>query len=273
MSRSSRSLELGLYTNHNLQRAQLQADLKKSKHATHLQRADLEDRRTSVYRRIQRLRDLQVHLMPDLRLKLNMTEQTFKGRRSESETIPLYLPSSLPPGIRATTCAADLIDTEQQLREAEAYDTLESLRNQLRTKTFMSRYKISNITGQRTNTRAQELLGRVEGRLQLLKLRYRRARAAVLSLLGEDGWKDRGLGSKLLELKDEDVRGLSDAVLKEADKASVEFARQKAASGNATLATTRALKQYPEKQQKMSWIWRAVQIHDDGSDPGFNDGK
>lgn len=82
-----------------------------------------------------------------------------------------------------------------------------------------------------------------------------------------------GIGSKLRELQDEDVRGLSDAVLKEADKASVEFARQKAAAGNATLATTRILKEVSEKQMKMSWIWTAVDIREDGSDPGFNDGK
>lgn len=96
-------------------RAQLQADLKKAKHATHLQRADLEDCRSSVYRRIQRLQDLQTHLMPDLRLKLDMTEQAFKGRRSEAEAIPLYLPSSLPPKIRAETCSGNLMDAERQL--------------------------------------------------------------------------------------------------------------------------------------------------------------
>ncbi|EIM90992.1 uncharacterized protein STEHIDRAFT_44851, partial [Stereum hirsutum FP-91666 SS1] len=231
-----------------VQQAQLQADLKKARHATHLQRADLEDRRSSLHRRIQRLRDLQTHLMPDLRLKLDMTEQAFKGRRSDAETTPLHLPSSLPPNVRAATCSSYLIEAEQQLREAEAFDALESLRNQLRTRTFMSRYKISNITGQRTNTRAQEILTRVEGRLHLVKLRYRRARTAVMSLLGEQRWMENGMGAKLRELKDEDVRGLSDAVLKEADKASVS-----------------------EKQIKMSWIWTTVSIQEDGSDPGFND--
>lgn len=137
----------------------------------------------------------------------------------------------------------------------------------------MSQYKILNITGQRTDTRAQEILVRVEGRLHLVKLRYRRTRAAVMSLLGEQRWMEIGIGSKLRELQDEDVRGLSDAVLKEADKASVEFARQKAAAGNATLTTTWILKEVSEKQMKMSWIWTAVDIREDGSDPGFNDGK
>ncbi|EIM83118.1 uncharacterized protein STEHIDRAFT_160719 [Stereum hirsutum FP-91666 SS1] len=58
---------------------------------------------------------------------LDMTEQVFKGRRSEAEAIPLYLPSSLPPKIRAETCSGDLMDAERQLHEAEAFNALESL--------------------------------------------------------------------------------------------------------------------------------------------------
>lgn len=252
---------------------QLIVDLQKYAKGTALQRVDLEDRRSSLFRRIHRLRELQSHLMPELRTKLQLSEEDFRGRRANSESIPLHLPSSLAPALRSQICSPALIDTERRLREAEAFDALDGLRNRLRTKTFMGRFKTANITGQRSNTRARSLLGAVEVRIFLIKHRYRRARAALMALVGADGWRERGLASRLQELKDEDVRGLGDAVLKEAEKASVEFAQQQANAGLRTLQNTRTLKQHSQGSRMLSWIWTTVSIGVDGSDPGLNDGK
>lgn len=254
-------------------RAQLQVDLRKYPKATALQRAELEDRRGVLFRRVQRFRDSQAHLMPDLRTRLGLSEEEFKGARAHAQSIPLYLPSSLSPDIRSQICSLVLINTERQLREAEAFDTLEKLRNRLRTKTFMTRYKTSNISGQRSNTRARVLLATVDLRIFLLKHEYRRARTALMSLVGPEDWRASGLGSKLQDLKDEDVRGLGDAVLKEADRASVEYARQQAEAGNHSLRNLRTLKAQSESNRTISWLWTSVPIAADGSDPGLNDGK
>lgn len=210
--------------------------------------------------------------MPELQLRLGVTEDAFKGKRSYSESIPLHLPSSIPHHIRGLVCSEILLNTERQLREAEAYDALEALRNRLRTKTFMTRFKTANVSGQRSNTRARVILSTIDVRIFLLKHRYRRARAALLSLVGLDDWCRLGLDGKLRELTDDDVRGLGDAVLKEAEKASVAYARQQAEAGLASLQTIRALKQHSESGRTLSWIWTSVSLSADGSDPGLNDG-
>lgn len=93
-----------------------------------------------------------------------------------------------------------------------------------------------------------------------------------MSLVGAEGWREQGLSSRLQELKDDDVRGLGDAVLKEAEKASMEFAQQQANAGLKTLQTTRTLTEHPQGSRTLSWIWMTVSLGADGSDPGFNDG-
>lgn len=137
----------------------------------------------------------------------------------------------------------------------------------------MGRFKTANVTGQRPNTRARALLAGVDVRIFLLKHRYRRARAALLSLASPAEWREKGFSSRLQELKDDDVRGLGDAILKEAEKASVEYAQQQANAGLRTLQTTRTLKEHPQGSRTLSWIWTTVSLAEDGSDPGFNDGK
>lgn len=211
--------------------------------------------------------------MPGLRIRLELSEEDFKGKRASSETIPLHLPSSLPPALRSVLCSGTLLDSERRLREAEAFDALEGLRNQLRTKTFMGRFKTANITGQRQGTRARALLSGVDVRIFLLKHRYRRARAALMGLVGVEQWRVQGLSSRLQELKDEDVRGLGDAVLKEAEKVSVEFAQQQADAGLRTLQTIRTLKGHSQGSRTLSWIWTTVSMGEDGTDPGLNDGE
>lgn len=210
--------------------------------------------------------------MPELQLQLGVTEEAFKGKRSQAESIPLYLPSALSAQVRRLVCNETLLNAERDLREAEAYEALEGLRNRLRTKTFMTRFKTANISGQRSNTRARTLLSTVDVRIFLLKHRYRRARTALMSLVGMEEWLRRGLDGKLRELADDDVRGLGDAVLKEADKASVAYARQQAEAGLASLQTIRTLKQQSESSKTLSWIWTSVSLDADGFDPGLNDG-
>lgn len=128
---------------------------------------------------------------------MSALQTLLKRDSASSETIPLHLPSSLPPALRSVLCSGTLLDSERRLREAEAFDALEGLRNRLRTKTFMGRFKTANITGQRQGTRARALLSGVDVRIFLLKHRYRRARAALMGLVGVEQWRVQGLSSRV----------------------------------------------------------------------------
>lgn len=160
---------------------------------------------------------------------------------------------------------------ELALREAEVSDALDGLRNRLRSRTFMNKYKIKNITGQNPNTRARELQARVDARVHLLKIRYRRARTCVRRLVGETRWHEEKWDERMKELKEEDVRGVSEKAMTEAERESYNFALQQA-NIQPTLATNRAIKDKPDGTHTTSWIWMAANVLDENSDPGLQTG-
>jgi hypothetical protein len=51
------------------------------------------------------------------------------------------------------TCAVGLLEVEADLREGEARDALQALRQGLRTRTMTNRFRLRNCTGQRMLTR------------------------------------------------------------------------------------------------------------------------
>lgn len=246
-------------------------DVKSTKHPTAVQRAEIEDRRTTIYRKVQKFRGLQQLFMPNLRSALKLDENEFKGRWSDAEKIILYLPSTLPDDIRVRVTTTDTVDTELALREAEAFDALDGLRNRLRSRTFMNAYKIKNITGQNPNTKARELQARVDARVHLLKVRYRRARQCVRNLVGEARWYAETWSERMKELKEEDVRGVSEKAMNEAERQSYNFALQQA-NIRPTLATNRTLKEKPDGTHTISWIWTSANVLDEKSDPGLQTG-
>ncbi|THU76485.1 hypothetical protein K435DRAFT_589391, partial [Dendrothele bispora CBS 962.96] len=125
------------------------------------------------------------------------------------EKIKLFLPSDCgTQSARIRACVGELPEVEAQLREAEALDALQGLRDGLRARTATSRFKAQNITGQVRNTRAGGVLRQIDIRIHTRKIRYRLARDALLRLRGHGDWE-----GKLRELKDADVRGLSEKVL------------------------------------------------------------
>lgn len=120
------------------------------------------------------------------------------------ESIPLWLPSSLPSGLRKTGCVDGLIEKERRLRLAEADDALVALRRQLRITTGVFNYKKTHVsgTGQKSNTRARTLLSQLTAKTKMFADHYRAARKA-LSILDPNGdWERR-----LLPLCPEDIRG------------------------------------------------------------------
>lgn len=120
------------------------------------------------------------------------------------ETLQLFLPSAMPPTLRATGCVAGLVQKNIRLRIAEANDSLAGLCRQLRIMTGVFNYKKTHVSGsgQRANTRARTLMSRITEKTQLFAARYRAARNALTLLDPSGSWQDT-----ILPLLNKDIRG------------------------------------------------------------------
>jgi hypothetical protein len=150
---------------------------------------------------------------------------------------PLWLPSSIA---RRAKCSESLQRYEFRLREAQANDALNELRNHLLYTTYLWKHKHRFQRGVKSNTRSRTNIERAQCRVNAAAEKYRVARKALVVLghiLKESGWE-----STLRELRSEDVRGLSEASLGDS-----------------------------EGRWNISWIWRSVGIGEN-VDKGLKDG-
>jgi hypothetical protein len=169
----------------------------------------MERRRATLCDRIETWRSVQTLYMPGVTQlrQINSTRTDAMPTEQDSEmpeSIHLWLPSSLPPGLRETGCVDGLVEKERRLRLAEADDALVALRRQLRITTGIFNYKKTHVsgTGQKSNTRARTLLSQLTAKTKMFADRYRAARKA-LSILDPSGdWQ-----CQLLPLHPEDIRG------------------------------------------------------------------
>ena len=165
--------------------------------------ADAYNKRNVLRHRIENWRVTQDIYMPGL-AELRAMDMT----SIPSESMPLYLPSSLPCGLRQTV--ASLAEKEQRLRLAQADDALTELRRLLRISMGLWNYKFRQIgPSQRASTRTRALIDHFKDKIHRCAERYRAARAALLSLDPAGSWILR-----LHDLKNEDIR----APQKEEDK-------------------------------------------------------
>jgi len=97
---------------------------------------------------------------------------------------------------------------EFQLREGQAHDALNELRQALRSRSYMLKFKDRFLRGQGANTRARNCLKNVDAKVSASAAKYRSAYTALRilgPLLGQVGWQ-----SKLRNLGDDDIRSMSD---------------------------------------------------------------
>ncbi|KAF7974192.1 hypothetical protein HWV62_13237 [Athelia sp. TMB] len=197
-------------------------DVKEHKTPTALQQAQLQERRTSLRKRIKIFRSLQQEYMPGLRRVLRDPAVLDDATDVLAERIRLYLPSELSSGShRDKACTEGLAAMEERLREADAYDQLGRLQLNLRTRTYLNKWRVKNVAGQRLSTRARSLQHRNDLKVHEAKSAYRHARKALLALRGL-GSGPRSWDKRLRELKDEDVRALNERTLTEHEKAQRE---------------------------------------------------
>jgi hypothetical protein len=248
-------------------RRALYVDIKEKQSPTTLQEAKFQERRVALRKQIQRFRDLQAFYMPDLRNILKDPSLLHDSPDRLAECTRLFLPSELSRTERDRTCATGICEVEARIRHADASEALDDLRRYLRTRTYLNKWRVKNISGQRKNTRARALQHNVDVKVHSAKTRYRHSRKALLALNGPGQWEET-----LRELKDDDVRALNERSLSEHEKQARE---QRTAAGNRAVDDTRegvvvegAL---GEGRRQLSWIWFKVSNDEDSSD--MHEGK
>jgi hypothetical protein len=117
----------------NTSRRILATDVQKQS-VTIIQATQIQKRRTLLLKRIQKFVEAQQIFMPGLHAYLksqNSIEQDYST--SKPETTKLCLPSSILSSKRLNVCVPGLPDIENELRFAQAVESLSSLRRHLRT--------------------------------------------------------------------------------------------------------------------------------------------
>lgn len=125
-----------------------------------------------------------------------------------AEDIPLYLPSQIPPA-RRRHVHQRLFSYEFQLREAQAYEALDELRYNLRYRAYEWNFKKRNTVGQSAQTRAQNIIARVERNVRASATKYMATRK-VLDTLGNLAQVKTNWRAILKPLVKEDIRHLSE---------------------------------------------------------------
>jgi hypothetical protein len=207
-----------------------------------LQLAKMQERKNSLRRRINAWTTVQHLYMPEISSIRARTDRAASDTSAEIApyNLPLHLPSSLPARV---PCPPTLLKYELKLREAQCYEALDELRDHLRLRTHMYKYKNKNIVGQRANTRCQNMIHSVQEKVNASATKYRTARAALMKLsshsLDDEGWRAR-----LLTLDEEDIRPL-----KEGEEGESEGTRT------------------------LSWIWKVVGVGGDSDNEGLQEGE
>ena len=194
-------------------------------------------------RRIEAWHQIQDLFMPGARILQDKWTE-FTSRLHSSEDLPLFLPSQIHD---KTACPRKLEVIEFRLREGQAHDALNNLRQGLRSHAYMLKFKDRFLRGQGANTCAHNCLKILDVRINAASTRYHVVYHALIilgPLLGQVGWKDQ-----LWPLADEDICALTDTY-------------------DLWLGEGRCL---------VSWIWRVCgygeQATEDESDNGFQEGK
>ena len=125
----------------------------------------LQDKQNALYHLIQTWREVQLVYMPHVAMLILQTQpppdatnmNPYASLPSEvlAENLPLFLPSSLPPHIRALPELKEISNLERRLCEPQADDALAEIRHQHRVIQGLWLFKRLNVsgTGNRLNTR------------------------------------------------------------------------------------------------------------------------
>jgi len=234
----------------------------KNANKTLMQRTTIQQQRTNLLKRIQKLIAIRHKFMPGLDSYLASEPCNLNATSTSTpECIPLYFPSSFPLQHRSLICTGGIEDIEDRLRFAQASEALTKLRCQLMKRTYASRYKVRNISSQRHYTRFRTLQAQTENKVKISSLQYNTARDALLRLRGPGAWE-----KTLRKLGAEDVRGLSEKALVEEEKEETRRTRTMAGMKDHQMSEEDMTDNVPagtfnphlavgEGYRTLSWIW------------------
>ncbi|KAJ7437713.1 hypothetical protein FB451DRAFT_1416695 [Mycena latifolia] len=253
----------------DLKEQQLEIDVKALKDPSVNQKLAFTKRRTAMLKRIYKFREVQRIYMPALHAVLSDEQKQMYNGNGEQlpEATRLFMPSDIENmQTRGRVCAIGLAEVEARMREGEAGEALDGVRQGLRTWTMTNRFKLRNFTGQGMLKKGQGILRLINIKIHRCKLRYQYARAALLGLRGHGSWEER-----LRMLNDDDMRALNEHALTEEEKAQNDHWAELGGAiieGGITRAAGLAR---GEGSHTLSWIWYTVGVTEDDDDPRLHD--
>ena len=201
---------------------------------------DVQEQRTVLQRHLDQYRSQQQVYMPCVSALLAGLSGSRVG---DIEAEQVFLPSDLDDAGRTTGCLGDVASKEAQLREAQCFDSLETLRTIIRSRRSITYFRQLNQRSQRQNTRSWGALHRLKAREKLAVQKYRAARTALMHLRGPGDWT-----RTLRNLEDKDVKDLDSQVFDIDD--TQDAPRKKRRVGQ---NSERA--EYGSSTFQLSWIW------------------
>ncbi|KAJ7170448.1 hypothetical protein C8R43DRAFT_876075, partial [Mycena crocata] len=220
---------------------------------TPLQELNFVKRRAALLKRIKRFRKLQkTYMLNAVKWLTVVQRRIFEDTTRNAETVKLTG--------HLCSCEKGLDGIEEEMRMAEMEETIEDLRDALRTRTMTARFRMRNSTGQRALTRGQGILRQVSIRVLKAKLPYCYVRNTYYWLKGHGVWE-----KDFCILKDEDVRGVNERTANEEEEAEREKLRELGAivEGGITAAGVVAA---GEGKMKMLWIWYNADLNSGDTD-------
>jgi hypothetical protein len=179
---------------------------------TSKQLAELQEKRTGLFRLIHNWREVQLAYIPHVASLISQlqpatdvnTNAATLPPETFAENIPLFLPSSLPLHIRNLPELQEICQLERRLREPQANDALAEVRRQRRIIQGLWQFKQLNVsgTGNKPNTRMLALWKRFDNKTKRAAQAYQTAWSALHILDPNGSWTNH-----LKELNDKDISG------------------------------------------------------------------
>lgn len=131
----------------------------------------------------------------------NIADLVMNTPHSQPEKEKLFLPSDISLAHHVTYAIEHLVSEEIALREGEAHDALESVRQATKYVTCLRKDKQKHAVGQTMNLRAGDIVREAEDKQRKGVGKYKRARRAMLALGQSEGY----MSEAFPDLKPEDL--------------------------------------------------------------------
>ncbi|KAF9547934.1 hypothetical protein CPC08DRAFT_729614 [Agrocybe pediades] len=180
-------------------------------HPTIIQLRKLQESVNRLQRRIGNWTNTQASYMPfavSLRQKLMNKVDENAPAITKIQDAPLILPSALAP---SDPCDPKLRYYEWKLRKGQAFGALHDIRRKYRLKSYQIKMKMRFSRGVAQNTRSNDTINQLEEQIKEAVVKYRTAYNAICALDKHiPSSEDRSWRESIQELKNEDLRGMSE---------------------------------------------------------------